>query len=164
MTDKHKQKSYKDKNGTTRVGDALRWLKNSGVKIAPELLDLAGTITGRQGLSNLADKIRDDENISEVDKQYLLEQIELDKLEMIEISNRWKYDMQGNYWLPSNIRPLALAFLTLSLFLFVILDSSIEGFKVAKDWIILISKLLLLVYGAYFGARTLEKIAKTWNK
>ena len=60
--------------------------------------------------------------------------------------------------LSKNIRPLSLAFLTLSLFLYVILDSSLNSFKIDSQWISLLGNLLMLVYGGYFGARTLEKI------
>ena len=37
---------YKDKNGTTRVGDALRFLVKQGKQFAPEILEIAGNITG----------------------------------------------------------------------------------------------------------------------
>ena len=48
---------YKKKNGTTRVGDAIRWLVNQGKNVAPEILDIAGSITGIEGLNILSDKI-----------------------------------------------------------------------------------------------------------
>ena len=38
------KKSYKERNGTTRVGDALRWLVKQGKTIAPSILDAAGSI------------------------------------------------------------------------------------------------------------------------
>ncbi len=38
-----------------------------------------------------------------------------------------------------------------------------NGFEVKDDWISLLSSLLLLVYGAYFGGRSLEKIQKIRN-
>ena len=68
--------------------------------------------------------------------------------------------MMSDSWLSKNIRPLSLAFLTLTLFIYVILDSSLEGFKIASEWISLLGNLLMLTYGGYFGARTLEKIRK----
>ena len=46
------------------------------------------------------------------------------------------------------------------LFIYVILDSSLEGFKIDGQWISLLGNLLMLAYGGYFGARTLEKIRK----
>jgi hypothetical protein len=81
-------------------------------------------------------------------------------LEMQEVTKRWQYDMSSDSWLSKNIRPLTLAFLTATLFIYIILDSSIQGFKIDDNWIDLLSSLLLLVYGGYFGARTVEKVVK----
>lgn len=155
---------YKDKNGTTRVGDALRWLVKQGKEVAPEILKIAGNVTGIEALEHLADKISTNKTLSETDKQMLLEELRFDMIEMQEVTKRWQYDMNSDSWLSKNIRPLSLAFLTISLFLYIILDSCLNGFKIAKEWINLLSSLLLLVYGGYFGARSMEKISKHWNK
>lgn len=156
--------TYKGKNGTTRVGDALRWLVTKGKSVAPELLDIAGNITGIEGLNLLSDKIKKDDQLSEADKELLLLELKYDMLEMSEVTKRWESDNLGDSWWSKNIRPLSLAFLTLTLFIYIILDSSIEGFSIAKEWINLLSSLLLLVYGGYFGARSAEKIVKTWKR
>ena len=66
------KQSYKDKNGTTRVGDALRWLVARGKDVAPEILDIAANITGIESLNKLSDKIKSDWQLSEADKQMLL--------------------------------------------------------------------------------------------
>jgi len=155
---------YKDKNGTTRVGDALRWLVKQGKEVAPEILKIAGNVTGIDALEQLADKILTNKTLTETDKQMLLEELRFDMIEMQETTKRWQYDMQSDSWLSKNIRPLSLAFLTLSLFLYIILDSSLEGFKIDESWIDLLSSLLLLAYGGYFGARSMEKISKHWKK
>ncbi|MDB4459780.1 hypothetical protein N9015_01180 [Akkermansiaceae bacterium] len=155
---------YKDKNGTTRVGDALRWLVKQGKEVAPEILKIAGNVTGIEALEQLADKILTNKTLTETDKQMLLEELRFDMIEMQETTKRWQYDMQSDSWLSKNIRPLSLAFLTLSLFLYIILDSSLEGFKIDESWIDLLSSLLLLAYGGYFGARSMEKISKHWKK
>ena len=155
---------YKKKNGTTRVGDALRWLVKQGKDVAPELLSVVGSVTGIEQLKNLADKIGKDDKLSEADKQLLLEELRYDMIEMQETTKRWQSDMLSDSWLSKNIRPLSLAFLTLSLFLYIILDSSLEGFKIDSGWIDLLSSLLLLVYGGYFGMRSAEKITKHWKK
>jgi len=155
---------YKQKHGTTRVGDALRWLVKQGKQVAPEILTMAGTITGIDSLKELANKIEGDTQLSETDKQILLEELRYDMLEMQETTKRWQYDMQSDSWLSKNIRPLSLAFLTLTLFIYIILDSSIQGFKIDPNWIDLLSSLLLLVYGGYFGMRSAEKITKHWKK
>ena len=88
----------------------------------------------------------------------LIKELEQDVIEMQEVTKRWQSDMSSNSWLSSNIRPLSLAFLTLALFIYVILDSSLDTFKIDEQWISLLGNLLMLVYGGYFGARTLEKI------
>jgi len=155
---------YKDINGKTRVGTALKWLLSQGKNVAPELLSVAGTITGLKGLELLGDKIRSNGKISPEDKEFLLEEIEFDKIEMQEVTKRWNSDMMSDSWLSKNIRPLVLAFLTLTLCIYIVLDSSILGFTVKNEWINLLSSLLLVVYGGYFGARTVEKITKNWNK
>ena len=93
-------------------------------------------------------------------KEILLANLKQDVTEMEEITKRWSSDMQSDSWLSKNIRPLSLAFLTVCLSLYIILDSALEGFKIGKEWIDLLSSLLMLVYGGYFGARALEKITK----
>jgi len=157
MSDK---KSYKERNGTTRVGDALRWLTENGKKVAPGILELASNITGVQALDNLAKKISDDKELSEQDKIMLNAQIEMDRQEMTDITNRWKSDMTSDSWLSKNIRPLTLAFLTLTMFVFILLDSSIAKFVVKDSWVNLLESLLIAVYLAYFGSRGVEKFKK----
>tara|TARA_Y100000114_G_scaffold148587_1_gene161832 strand:+ start:875 stop:1357 length:483 start_codon:yes stop_codon:yes gene_type:complete len=158
------KKSYKDKNGTTRVGDALRWLVARGKDVAPEILDIAGNLTGIESFNLLSDKIKSDGKLSETDKQMLLAELEFDMIEMKEVTTRWVSDNATDSFLTQNIRPLVLAFLTLTLFIYIILDSSISGFNIAPQWVDLLSSLLLLVYGGYFGARSAEKIVKNWKK
>lgn len=158
-----KKKSYKEKNGTTRVGDALRWLAKQGKTIAPEILDIAGNITGIDSLNKLSDVISKDKELTEVDKQLLLAELQQDVIEMQETTKRWQSDMSSDSWWSKNIRPLSLAFLTISLFLYIILDSALEGFKIDKAWIDLLSSLLLLVYGGYYGMRSVEKVTKNFK-
>jgi len=152
--------SYKQKNGTTRVGDSLRWLIDQGKDIAPELLTIAGSITGVKALTALGEKISGEPNISELDKQMLLAQIEMDKEDMKNISDRWKYDMESDSFLSKNIRPLSLGFLTLAMTCFIILDSSTINFNIDPVWVDLLKTLLVTVYLAYFGSRGVEKFKK----
>jgi hypothetical protein len=135
-----------------------------GKDVAPELLSVVGSVTGIEQLKDLADKIGKDKQLSEADKQLLLEELKYDMIEMQESTKRWTADMNSDSWLSKNIRPLSLAFLTLTLFIYIVLDSSLEGFKIDSNWIDLLSSLLLLVYGGYFGARSAEKITRNWKK
>jgi len=155
---------YKDKNDTTRVGDALRWLVSKGKDVAPEILDIAGSITGIDALEKLSDKINGSKELSQQDKDLLLANIEMDKQEMLQVSKRWESDMVSDSWLSKNIRPLTLAFLLLNMFIFVILDSALEGFKINNEWIELLKNLLITVCLAYFGSRGVEKFSKIRKK
>lgn len=155
-----KKPTYKERNGTTRVGDALRWLASQGKNIAPELLDIAGDITGIEALERLSDKISGNTALTEFDKKMLTEQIELDKQEFKSISDRWNSDMVSDSWLSKNVRPLTLIFLTTSVVLFIIADSLDNLFNVDQVWVELLKNLLITVYLAYFGGRSLEKYKK----
>ena len=104
--------------------------------------------------------ITKDKDISVKDKETMLADLEQDVMEMQEITKRWESDNKAESYITKNIRPLSLAFLTLSMFTYVILDSSLDSFKIDQQWISLLGNLLMLVYGGYFGARTLEKIRK----
>jgi len=156
----------KKKNGGegTNVGNALRWLAKQGKTIAPEILSAAGALTGIESLKDLGSLINGSTELSEQDKQILLEELKQDTIEMQEVTKRWSADMMSDSWLSKNIRPMSLAFLTATLFIYIILDSSLDGFKIADSWIDLLSSLLLLVYGGYFGMRSAEKITKEWRK
>jgi len=150
------------KNGGkgTNVGNALRFLVKQGKVIAPSLLDLAGTITGIDDLKELGSQIRGNSALSVEDKELLLKELEYDMIEMQEVTKRWVSDNMSDSYMSKNIRPLTLGFLTATLFVYIILDSSIEAFKVDAEWVGLLKGLMMLAYGGYFGARSAEKIFK----
>ncbi len=122
------KQSYKDRNGTTRVGDALRWLVSKGKKVAPELLDIAGNITGIESLNLLSDKIKNDGQLAEIDKQMLLAELEFDVIEMQEVTKRWTSD--NEHLFTRLVRPVSYAGV-LGLFGAVIIaDGNILSFTV----------------------------------
>lgn len=156
--------TYKERNGTTRVGDALRWLVKNGKSVAPNLLDIAGDITGVESLNKLSEMISGDKSLSNEDKDFLLKQLEYDMIEMREISSRWSSDMSSDSFLSKNIRPMSLMFLTVSTVLLIYLDSFDISVEVPGEWIELLKSLLLGVYIAYFGSRGVEKYKSIGNK
>jgi hypothetical protein len=146
-------KKLKNNGKGTFFGNLLRGLVKTGKKASP----IFDAITGGK-VSDILNAIGSSKELTAVEKEMLVKELEQDVIEMQEISKRWDSDMSSDSWLSKNIRPLSLAFLTLSLFLYVILDSSLNSFKIDSQWISLLGNLLMLVYGGYFGARTLEKI------
>ena len=158
-----KKKSYKEKNGTTRVGDALRWLAKQGKTIAPEILDIAGNITGIDSLNKLSDAISKDKELTEIDKQLLLAELQQDVIVMQETTKRWESDMASDSWLSKNVRPLSLIFLTVTTVTLIYLDSFDSTVLVPSEWIDLLKSLLLGIYIAYFGSRGINQY-KTINE
>tara|TARA_R110000803_G_scaffold69058_2_gene131207 strand:+ start:1939 stop:2409 length:471 start_codon:yes stop_codon:yes gene_type:complete len=153
MPDKNK---LKNGGKGTFVGNFLRGV----VDVAPELLNVAGAVTGIGALKELGNSIKGSDSLSEKDKEIALEMLKLDIAEAQEVTKRWEADTSSRFWLPNNIRPIALAFLTVSLAILIVLDSALDNFTVENEWIDLLSSLLLLIYAAYFGGRSLEKIQK----
>ena len=146
------------KNGGdgTFFGNLLRGIVKTGKSVGAPLLD---AVTGGK-ISDGFDALTKDNTLTPEEKEMLLKELEQDMIEMQEVTKRWQSDMTSDSWLSKNIRPLSLAFLTLTLFIYVILDSSLEGFTIKTEWVDLLSSLLLVVYGGYFGARAVEKVAK----
>ena len=146
------------KNGGkgTFFGNLWRSIVKNNIPLGDTLVDVIDS--GNPG--KILTEISKSKDISETQKELLIKGLEQDVIEMQEITKRWSSDMQSDSWLSKNIRPLSLAFLTLSLFIYIILDSSLQGFNISEQWISLLSSLLLLVYGGYFGARALEKVTK----
>jgi len=149
-------KELKNNGKGTFFGNLLRGIAKTGKTVAPKLID---AITGGK-VSDIIEAITGDSELTEIEKEMLVKELEQDVIEMQEVTKRWESDNQTESYLTRNIRPLSLAFLTASMFTYIILDSSLEGFKIDEQWISLLGNLLMLAYGGYFGARTLEKIRK----
>lgn len=156
--------TYKEINGATRVGDALRWLGKQGKTIAPEILDIASTITGIGSLKTLGDAIKGDPELSEEDKSLLLAELELDMVREQEISKRWVADAQSDSWMSKNIRPLTLAFLLACMFTFIMLDSFTNNFYIKESFVGLLETLLVTAISGYFVMRQVGKGIQDWNK
>jgi len=146
-------RKLKNNGKGTFFGNLLRGLVKTGKELSP----VFDAVTGGK-VSEIIEAIGGSKELTAVEKEMLIKELEQDVIEMQEVTKRWQSDMSSNSWLSSNIRPLSLAFLTLALFIYVILDSSLDTFKIDEQWISLLGNLLMLVYGGYFGARTLEKI------
>ena len=153
----------KKKDGTN-VGNALRWLVKQGKSVSPTLLDVAGNLTGIKQLSLLGDAIRGDKKLTPQDKDLLLAELNKDISIEQEITKRWEADANSDNYASKNIRPFTLAFLLICMFVFIMLDSSLEGFKIASEWIGLLKGLLMTAVGGYFVIRGAEKITKNIKK
>ena len=141
------KKKFKD----TRVGKFL-------TKAAPNILNAASDLLPDAGVLKLVGGlISKDDTITPKDKEEDLKLLDLDIIEMQEISKRWSADMSSDSWLSKNVRPMMLIFLTISTWLLILMDSLAIDFGVSVEWIDLLKSLLLTTYVAYFGSRGIEK-------
>ena len=99
------------------------------------------------------EKLEAEQKIKEIVASY---QATLEK----EISTRWDADMKSDSWLSKNVRPLVLIFLVISTVLLIFIDAGVINFVVEAKWTDLLQIVLIIVIGAYFGGRSLEKVKK----
>ena len=77
----------------------------------------------------------------------------------LQVTRRWEADSKAG-WLPANIRPLVLSFLTMVFVLISFTDGNLGQFKINPIYIPVYQTLLMVVYSAYFAGRSIEKIKK----
>jgi len=143
---------FKDKHGKTRVGVFLQ-------EVAPDLLNMAGNLTGVQMLNKLGEIIGGSSDLNPAQKANALELLQLDIQGEQERTKRHASDMNSDSWLSKNIRPMTLIFLSIFLALLIVLDSAIgDGFDVKEKYISLLETLALAVYSFYFVLRGINKM------
>ncbi len=148
----------KKKFNQTKVGQFLS-------KAAPGILDIAGDVLPDAGVFGLVKNlIHKDPVLPAEDKEKAMKLLEMDIVEMEEVSKRWVSDMKSDSWLSKNTRPMSLIFLTISMVLLILLDSFDWEFNVSTGWVDLLQTLLVTVYVAYFGSRGAEKFQTIKNK
>ena len=79
-----------------------------------------------------------------------------------QVTRRREADAKAG-WLPANIRPITLIFLTTVFVIISVFDGNIGGFSISPAYVPIYQTLLLCVYSAYFAGRSIENI-RTNNK
>ena len=65
--------------------------------------------------------------------------------------------------LTKNIRPLTLAFLTFMFVIISVFSGNIGTFEIQEEFVPVYQTLLIVIYTAYFGGRSFEKIKNKRN-
>ena len=148
------------KNGGegTKTGNFLRSINFSKVAEVIGNLSMGDVKSAIQVISNK------DNGMTEAERAYALQVMQLDAEEMKGVSNRWSSDMASDSWLSKNVRPLSLIFLTVTTVALIYLDFYDSTIEVPSEWIELLKSLLLGVYISYFGSRGLNKYKSISNK
>ena len=120
--------------------------------------------------SKMIDKFFPDPAAAESAKLKLLEmqqngelaQLNADVAEQHELTDRLKADMASDSWLSKNIRPMSLIAIFLGYFLFAMMSA--YGYNANESYVTLLGNWGMLIMGAYFGGRTIEKLADMRKK
>jgi hypothetical protein len=91
-----------------------------------------------------------------------LAQINADIAEQQELTKRQQADMASDSWLSKNIRPLSLIAIFAGYFLFAMMSAF--GLNANESYVSLLGQWGMLIMGAYFGGRTIEKLAELKGK
>ena len=165
------------------IGALLGTLAENGLG----LLSSAIQAKGKEVVENtLGIKIPDNPTPADVEKlrqlQYEHEErlielgIEKAKLEMAElellakaaqadadnITDRWQADMTSDSWLSKNIRPMSLIAIFTMYSVFAMMSAF--GYNANESYVQLLGNWGMLIMGAYFGGRTIEKLADMRSK
>lgn len=128
------KKKFKD----TKVGQFL----------LNKIPDVVGAVAGDTLAGSVIQAIIGGSEMSDEDKTIALKKLEIERAEIDGVTRRWVADARSGYWLTSNIRPIILLMITLSIIL---------GFFFSFD-VSPLTNLGTIIYTAYFGSRGAEKI------
>ena len=78
------------------------------------------------------------------------------------ITDRWQADMSSDSWLSKNIRPMSLIAIFVGYFLFAMMSAF--DYNANESYVTLLGNWGMLIMGAYFGGRTVEKLAEMRKK
>tara|TARA_B100000963_G_scaffold358919_1_gene384797 strand:- start:442 stop:873 length:432 start_codon:yes stop_codon:yes gene_type:complete len=132
----------KKKFSETKVGAFLS-------KAAPGILGIAGDVLPDAGVLGLVKNlISKDKTMPPEDKEKAMKLLEIDMIEMQEVSKRWTADMASTSWLSKNVRPITLIFFSVSYIVGWYLGYQLDS----------VAGVLSLIVGAYFGSRGIEKV------
>jgi hypothetical protein len=84
------------------------------------------------------------------------------EVEMTNVSDRWKSDMGSDSWLSKNIRPMALIAIFVGYFVFTMMSAF--GYRADEAYVQLLGQWGQIIFLAYFGGRTVEKLADMRGK
>jgi len=157
------------------MNDLLGLLKG----IAPTLATAVAGPLGGMAVSALASKFGVSDTVESVAKAIAgdpqaaqkIAEIELEfaklaadamKNEDNNVSTRWSADMTSDSWLSKNIRPMSLVAIFIGYFLFAMMSAF--GLNANEAYVTLLGQWGMLIMGAYFGGRTVEKLAEMRKK
>jgi len=102
------------------------------------------------------------QKIAELELEMAKVAVDAMKNEDNNVSTRWNADMSSDSWLSKNIRPMSLVAIFVGYFLFAMMSAF--GLNANEAYVTLLGQWGMLIMGAYFGGRTVEKLAEMKKK
>lgn len=102
------------------------------------------------------------QKIAETELEFAKLAADVIKNEDNNVSTRWNADMASDSWLSKNIRPMSLVAIFAGYFLFAMMSAF--GLNANEAYVTLLGQWGMLIMGAYFGGRTVEKLAEMRKK
>ena len=87
----------------------------------------------------------------------LANETKLYETEQNNLTQRMQADMGSDSWLSKNIRPMSLVAIFVGYFIFAMMSAF--GLNANESYVQLLGQWGMLIMGAYFGGRTIEKLA-----
>jgi len=84
------------------------------------------------------------------------------EVEQQNTTDRWTADMGSDSWLSKNIRPMALIAIFVGFFTFTMMSAF--GYNAQETYVQLLGQWGQIIFLAYFGRRTVEKLADMRSK
>jgi len=103
-------------------------------------------------------KAKAQQELLKMQQEGRLAELQADMNEANNISDRWKADLNSDSWLAKNIRPMSLIAIFTGYFIFAMMSAF--GMDANESYVQLLGNWGMLVFGAYFGSRSLEKITE----
>ena len=157
------------------MNDLLNLIKG----VAPSLATAVAGPLGGAAISAIASKLGVSDSVEAVAKaissdpqaEAKIKELELEfakvaiegmKNENDNVTIRWNSDMASDSWLSKNIRPMSLVAIFFCYFLFAMMSAF--GLNANEAYVTLLGQWGMLIMGAYFGGRTVEKLAEMRKK
>ena len=157
------------------MNDLLNLLKNIAPTLATAVAGPLGgaavsAIAGRLGCSDsveaVAKAIAGDpaaaQKIAELELEMTKVAADAMKNEDNNVTGRWNADMASDSWLSKNIRPMALIAIFIAYFVFTMMSAF--GYNAQESYVQLLGQWGQIIFLAYFGGRTVEKLADMRSK
>ena len=146
---------------------------------APTLATAVAGPLGGAAVSAIASRLGVSDSVAEVAKAIAGDPVAAQKIAELElemtkiaadamknednnVSTRWSADMASDSWLSKNIRPMSLVAIFIGYFLFAMMSAF--GLNANEAYVTLLGQWGMLIMGAYFGGRTVEKLAEMRKK